>query len=111
MTEDDDGLGSGNLGGVFETSENVDIGKVARNPDAEDIANLLVENDLGRDSRIHATDNGGEGRLLRRGFVHLPHQVAIDRVAACEPFIARFEQGNRIAGRHHFLPLPRKNGA
>ena len=44
------------------------INKVAGIPDHEEVANVLIEDDLGRSTGIRAADDDGKGVLSLRGF-------------------------------------------
>ena len=87
----------------------IDIGEIARDPGAEDVADPLIEDDLGRNPEVDAADDGGEGRLLLRRLPDLFHQVAVDRVSAHEPFVAGLEQGKRIAWGRGSLAIAGKD--
>ena len=99
MPQDDDRLGARNLGRIFEAADNIRVDDVAGNARAEHVTNALIENQFGRNARIDAADDGGVGRLIAGGLLHLRHQIAIDGLARREPLVAGFEARNRVVRR------------
>ena len=99
MAEDHDDLGTGHLGGELEAADHVDVLDVAGDPTDKDIADPLVEDDLGRDARIHTTENGGFWILAAGGGgLGLRHVITWCQLACDETLVARFEIGQHLRG-------------
>src|ERR1700679_1523865 len=103
MTEDDDELGSGHLGRVFEAPEDVGIDEVAGNAHGKYVAKALIEHELGRYPAIHAAEHRGDGRLARGCELHLSLRIAMHRPARHKARITFLQAIERLLGRRGAL--------
>src|SRR5260370_26457175 len=81
MPQDDDRLGACDLGRIFEAANNIRVDDVAGHARAEHIADVLVENEFGRNARIDAADDGGERRLVTGGLFYFVPQISTSGLA------------------------------
>src|SRR5215510_12028197 len=64
VAEHNDKFRSGYLAGIFHTPDDVIINNIARNADAENITETLVEDEFDRRSAVHAAQRNSERILL-----------------------------------------------
>src|SRR5262249_13994609 len=81
MSENDDELEAAAqvLGGILQTPEHVTTEAIAGDPDDEQIVRSLVEDQLQRDPRIRAAENGSKRTLQRcpRGALRQPQLAGV----------------------------------
>ncbi len=81
MTENDNGFGTGQLGSEFETSYDIRVDEITGDSSDKDVANPLVEDQLGRHTAVDTSDHRSEWRLSRRRRPNLGHEIAVNAPA------------------------------
>jgi hypothetical protein len=97
MTHDDDQRRFQVKNGVLETSDHVGGDDVARDANDEEVAEALVEDELGRDSGIAAGENRGEW-LLRMLEMGAPggRFMSVTHLSVYEALVSLFQSGERF---------------
>ena len=96
VAEDEDDFGADDFCGKFHRSDDVFVEHVARDADAENVAQTLVEDEFCRGPRVDAAQNGGKRVLRFARFVDLMQQIAVDFEVVDEPIVAVAQQLERI---------------
>ncbi|HXA91775.1 MAG TPA: hypothetical protein VNU73_00910, partial [Steroidobacteraceae bacterium] len=91
MTQDDDGFRPRQLRGEFEAADDIDVDEVTCDAGDEDIADMLIEDQLRRNSAVDAPDDRRKRCLPRRGRSNLCHEIAVNAPSGDETRIAVFQ--------------------
>ncbi len=97
MTQNNNRFGTGQFGREFQATNDIGVDEIPGDAGAEDIADLLIEDQFRRHSAIDAPNNGRERRLSRGGRPNLRHQIAVNAATADEAGIAVLEPLQRAA--------------
>lgn len=92
VAEDEDNFGAGNFAGKFHGTHDVFVEDISGNSDTENIAEALVEDQLGRGTRVHAAENHGKRVLAGFGFIDLFEQIAVQFEVIDKPVVAAAQQ-------------------
>src|SRR3981189_3367961 len=100
VSKNNDEAGAEILDRVFNTAESVVIDQIAGRADDKEVANVLIEDDLGCGPRISASDNDGKWMLCLRRF----RAARCDRFgravfATGKPLVARLQASERLIAR------------
>ncbi len=103
VAEHEDKFGTRDFAGELHAAEDVFVDKVAGDPNAEDVTETLIKNELRTYAAIDAAQNGGEGELRVAGLVHLREEISIRPKVLLKTSIALFEKMKGVDGAHLFL--------
>ncbi len=111
VTEDHDQLGSSRLGGKFHRAEDVFVFDIARDASDEDIADVLIENQLHGHAGIETRKDDGLRELSLRRRFHFGFGVfVVGGRAVHEAFVSSHEVGKNFIWLQGFLFFRGENG-
>ena len=93
-----------NVAGELQAPQNVIADEISRDAGIEDVAEPLIEDQLGRGPRVDAAENGREGELTLAGLVDLSDQVAVLPAAGLESRARVLKELRRVGGQEGVLP-------
>lgn len=103
VAEQEDKLGAGDFARELHAAEDVFVDKVSRNPNAEDVAEPLIKNELCTYAAIDAAQDRGEGELRIARLVHLCEEISIRSEVLLKTSIALFKKMKGVDRAHLFL--------
>ena len=86
------------MAGELEAAHDIGVHDVAGDAHREDVAEALVEDELGRRAAVDAAHDRGEGPLAVTRLVGLLQQVAVDAQVADEARVAFLQDVERARG-------------